>query len=508
MYNKSNNKSAKPYTKPVVVKVPRQIRKWSDLQEAVFDNLKNSSGNLQVDARAGSGKTATLVECTFLIPSSKTVLACAFNTTIKDELETRVREGVNVATMHSIGFSALKYKFGKDIFVDNNKLFGNFDRLINDRRRLASINPSFNEVNFDDLNSLRSEIKKAVEFSKYNLAASQQDIINILAQYRVEVDSNILSEDMFIGLVYELLNISKQNVKVVDFADMIWLPIVMNCSFIKYDYVFVDETQDLNKCQTEIALRSCKANGRIITFGDEFQAIYSFAGADHNSIPNIVSRLNSTRLPLSVSYRCPKKVIEQAQQIVKDIQHAPNAIDGEVLDLEEAKILDFVKPGDVILSRVNAKLISLCMKLLKMKIPANIVGRDIGEGLLSLVKKSKAKSIQDLINYVDNWKANECEKLSKKDRDATHIIDKADCITNLAEDCSSIDELVDAINKLFSDKQPSNIVTLSSIHRYKGRESKNVFVIASTLRTGKSQEETNIAYVGFTRALEKMYLVS
>lgn len=489
-YSYKNNSNKNAYAKPEVIKVPRAIRDWSILQENVFKWLKIGTGNLQVDAKAGSGKTATLVECTFLIPENFRVLACAFNNTIQQELEARTRQGCVVKTMHSIGNAALYRAFGKTI-VDKDKLTRHIDKFLN---------PEL-DYYFD----LKSSLVKAVNFSKYNLAHSYEQIESVIYNYHIEVDC--VSEKEFIDLVIKVMNSCKQETRVVDFADMIWLPIVLNLTFEKFDYVFIDEAQDLNKCQVEIALRSLKEGGRVISFGDEFQAIYSFAGADFNSINNIVARLNSKRLPLSISYRCSKNIIKHAQKIVPSIEHALNAKDGEVIDLDEAKLISTVRAGNVILSRVNAKLISICMKLLKNKIPANIVGRDIGDGLSSLVKKSKAKTIPDLITYVENWREKECEKLSAKEKDCSHIVDKADCIIALTEDCNSVSELLGAIDKLFSDNNPNSIVTCSSIHKFKGKEREIVFILDKTLKAGMNQEESNIAYVAYTRAIDKMYLV-
>lgn len=480
------------YTKQPIVKVPRQNRPWSVLQSAVFQQVESGKTNIQVDAKAGSGKTATLVECTFRLPQDKTILCCAFNNSIKLELEARVKDGCVVQTMHSLGFTAIRKAF-KFVNVDENKLRRHIDMFVDPD------NMEFNE--------LRQNLKKAVDFCKFNLATNSiQEIQNIVYQYNIENDS--IDDNEFFSLISRIIDSTKRDTRTIDYADMIWLPIALKMSFPKYDYVFVDEAQDLNKCQIEIALSSVKSNGKVISFGDEWQAIYSFAGADSNSISNIVNRMKSVRLPLSISYRCPKNVILKAQEIVKDIEHAPNAKDGEVIYIDENNLLPTIKVGNVLLSRKNAPLISWCMKLLKNKIPANIVGRDIASGLISLIEKSKAKTIDKLIEFINKWKEKECAKLEKLQRDPSPIVDKAECIITLTEDCDSISEMKDCINKLFADTTSKGIVTLSSVHRFKGKESENVFVLGSTLRIGANKEESNLGYVAYTRSLDKLYIVN
>jgi superfamily I DNA/RNA helicase len=478
------------YVKKIIQKVSRQIRNWSGLQTAIYNDIESGKGNTQIDAFAGCGKTATLVECTFRIPANKTILCCAFSRDIKEELEARVKEGCNVQTMHALGFSAIK-KINKFANVNQDKLKNNINSIIED-------SPEFND--------LKSSLAKATNFCKFYLAGSYSEIQNVIYDNNIEVDS--ISEEEFIGKIQQLLHMSKSNLKEIDFEDMIWLPNVLNLSFPKYDFVFIDEAQDLNKCQIEIALKSVKSTGRVISLGDENQAIYGWAGADSNSIYNIVERMGSKRLPLSVTYRCPKKVVEIAQALVPGIQSAPEAAEGSVIELSSEKLVETIKPGDVILSRVNAPLLSWCMKLLKNRIPCNIMGRDIGNGLISLIDKSKAKTVEALIDYINNWRQKEVDKLIKREKDCTHIHDKADCIIALTEDCNSIQDIKDVVNKLFSDTSPKSTVICSSVHRYKGKESKNVFVLNKTLKPGLSKEEKNIAYVAYTRSLDKMYLVN
>lgn len=487
-----NNNSGKDRDKKPIVKVPRQIRPWSSYQSAAIEAAKNYNGNIHIDAKAGSGKTATLVEMTFVIPTTD-ILCCAFNKKIKEELDLRVKDGCTVKTMHAIGFAAMAFALNGSPIVDENKLLNHIDRFVDPELEYSA--------------ELKPSLKKAINFCKFNLAKTASDVENIILDYGIEIENDVISNENFISLVMKIMESCKSQRNVVDYADMIWLPIVLNLPLKKYQYVFIDEAQDLNKCQIEIALRSLKPCGKIISLGDENQAIYSFAGADSNSINNIVKRLNSKRMPLSICYRCPKKVIDLAKTIVPDIECAPNASEGSVNDIDENQIIDMVKPGDVILSRTNAKLVSWCMKLLKNKIPANIVGKDIGEGLLSLVKKSKAKDINELITYVDIWKGKECEKYAAREKDASHIVDKAECIITLAEECGSIEDLKKSIENLFSDKDEKNIVVLSSVHKFKGRENQNIFLLTSTLRSS-NQEEKNITYVAFTRSLQNMYLVS
>ena len=85
------------------------MTQWSPYQEAVFAAVEQTSANLVVEALAGSGKTTTIIEiCKRLqAQAGGSVLLCAFNRRIKDELVQRAPRGVDVQTCHALGFASL-----------------------------------------------------------------------------------------------------------------------------------------------------------------------------------------------------------------------------------------------------------------------------------------------------------------------------------------------------------------------------------------------------------------
>ena len=76
----------------------------------------------------------------------------------------------------------------------------------------------------------------------------------------------------------------------------------------------------------------------------------------------------------------------------------------------------------------------------------------------------------------------------------------------LCEDASTIEEVKKNIVNLFKDNEEKSIVLFSTVHKIKGKEADNVFVLADTLRSS-NEEELNIKYVSFTRSMKKLYLV-
>jgi superfamily I DNA/RNA helicase len=189
------------------------------------------------------------------------------------------------------------------------------------------------------------------------------------------------------------------------------------------------------------------------------------------------------------------------------LEAAETAENGSVENIGESKMLDLVRPGDFILSRVNAPLIKWCLELLKMRVPANIQGRDFAKTLSSLVKKSKSNSIEGFLTWLMNWKEEEVKRLIAIDRDTSIVEDKAECLIALCEGTNSIKDLLINIDKMFHDGDDKDRVILSSTHKAKGLERDRVFLLRDTYRPAKGQEEANLLYVAITRARKSLFLV-
>jgi DNA helicase-2/ATP-dependent DNA helicase PcrA len=97
-----------------------------------------------------------------------------------------------------------------------------------------------------------------------------------------------------------------------------------------------------------------KKTGRLVAVGDRNQAIYGFTGADSDALDLIAKAVNATLFPLTVSHRCPKLVIIEAQRYVSHIEASPSAPLGEVTAVQMKDIIKTAKVNDVIISRFNA----------------------------------------------------------------------------------------------------------------------------------------------------------
>lgn len=269
---------------------PKPIkREWSELQKNIFKDIHKNTDHTVIIARAGSGKTTVLVEGFKYIPKGKKTLMVAFNKAIADELRARAPMHVDCCTLHSLGLRAIKQAFG-NVVIDNDKCRILVESIIGEGRENYELNQS---------------ICKCVSLCKSFLYDIPSKIDELIDNFDIETFD--LTREEFIKHVIKTLTLCKKQTQLIDFDDMIWFPFVYRLNVGKFDVVFCDEAQDLNFSQISMVMSAVKPTGRIIACGDPQQAIYLFRGADSQSIPNFITKLKAKTLPLSITYRCPKK---------------------------------------------------------------------------------------------------------------------------------------------------------------------------------------------------------
>jgi DNA helicase II / ATP-dependent DNA helicase PcrA len=493
---KSKFPPKKPDNSHVVKYDPPRV--WSEYQKNIFRNIGRDTGHLIVEAYAGSAKTSSIIESFKYIPKGKKTLALAFNKIIQEELRSRSPSYIEAITFHSLGFRAIKQRFGT-VELDDYKV----SNLVKDQLG--------DSADYD----LITNIADTVAFCKYGLQDAPNQIDEIISNFGIDLCE--MDRKQFIEIVIKTLGLDKLITSKIDFNDMCWMPFVYNLPLGQYDYVFVDESQDLNKSQLVMAKKACKiGSGRIVMVLDPYQALYSWRMADTSVLADLKKQPDTKTLPLPISYRCPKQMIALAQNWVPDITCPETAIEGEIKDISLNELYKLVKPGCFILSRTNAPLIKICMSLIRNGTKANIRGRDVGKQLGYLIKKSKKKQIPSFLQWLDNWKNDEVAKLAAKNINTENVLDRVECLVNICEECKTLPEVSDKVDELFNDTDENNIVICSSIHRSKGLERNEVFILKWTCRVwfdkmhliDKPNEEANIAYVGITRAKQKLYIVN
>ncbi len=292
--------------------------------------------------------------------------------------------------------------------------------------------------------------------------------------------------------------------------------------------LLVHNCQDINPARREAAKRMLKKGGRAVFIGDSKQAIYGWTGAGGDSIDRIAEEFKCLRLPLTVTYRCPKTVVAYVHQWVSHIQAHPDAPEGVVRTLttqqtpgEPAKAwFQIERPAAdaAILCRYTAPLITTAFALLREGIGCKVEGRDIGQGLIVLARRWKIRTVNRLEEKMKVWLDREIAKAVKTDSEKRQqeAQDKFDTMQIFIERCrakglQSIDELVAEIEALFADNV-EGVTTLATGHRAKGREWPTVYWLQigggkPCRKQWEQDQETNLLYVIGTRAQQELVLV-
>ena len=485
----------------------------SNYQLAIIDFIKNGQGNLVVEAAAGAGKTYTLIKCIEEIPGDKNILLTAFNSDIAKVLKRKAKDfyNVNVSTLHSLGRQMLQRNFTESsLELDEFKYKSYINTNI---KSLSSINTY--ELGKRDFARYMSNIEAYINFGRAYLCQTVRDLDFIEDRYDIET----IADEKEIAL--DALEYGKHNLEQIDYTDMIWLPNVLYCKPIgmQFDWIFLDEAQDLSVCQREILLKCRKINTRMCFFGDAEQSLYSFASSDPESFRRLKEIPNTTSLPLSISYRCAKNIVDFAKKIVPSIECNNDGRNGEVkYDVP----LSEVKDGDMVLCRNNAPLMKVYVDFIKAGKKCFIRGKDIGLNLKNMVKRTGInvlnKSLQEdgvFVRLYDALFDNINELVDKyhitySDAVESSIVanklDMIKALEILSDDINTADELIEKISNIFSDRKKGGI-SLSTVHKAKGLEAENVYIACRELmpssrakKDWEIRQEYNLMYVAYTRA--------
>lgn len=499
----------------------------SPQQDAIFRWVETGTGNAFVEAVAGSGKSTTLVHACSRMSGS--VAIAAYNKKAADDLKSKLAAAsvdmghVRAGTFHSFGFSAWRRAHSTVEVDDYRKRNELVDACEVDKR-------------------LESVVLKLVSLAKqsaFDSTWTPDDLQYIIDHHDLLFDLDTVDEDAdaraVIAKTLDGLAWSRQVAgELIDFDDMIWLPVTTpRLRVWTNDWVLVDEAQDTNPARRLLARRMVNsgrfgAPGRAIFVGDRHQAIYGFTGADADAVELLSIDFKCVPLPLTVTYRCPKSVVELARKFVPHITAHESAVEGVVRSMSRQDFIktevDLLQPDDAILCRKTRPLVSLAFRLIKRGVGCHVEGRDIGSGLVKLATKWKTTTVAGLRRNLDAYRERETKKLTArlgKEGGIEYAIDalndRVETLLIIADGCTTVDEVVAKITSMFRDTVDgqSSTLTLSTIHRAKGREWGKVYILGWTgympspfaRKAWQKQQEANLAYVAVTRAQRELVLL-
>lgn len=493
----------------------------SPQQSAIIEFVRRSNGNAIIEARAGTGKTTTLVEvCKHLTGS---VAFVAFNKAIATEIERKLSAAgvdtkrVRAGTFHSAGYGAWK-RVAPNFKLDDEKV----EKIMSTLAVHKNLRPFVGKLVGLAKQHLIGVLFPMNDDEEWMRIVEHFDLEDLISTRDDDIEDGVELVELGVSWALRVLQESNERGRdTIDFSDMVYLPLLYNAPFWQNDWVLIDEAQDTNGARRELAKRMLRPGGRLIAVGDPYQAIYGFTGADNDALEILEREFECSRLPLTVTYRCPQQVVAFANEYVTDIEAAPTAPFGLVASIDYGTFLRVIpEPTDSILCRNMKPLAKLAFGYLRRQIPCHIEGRDLGSGLITLARKWKTpRNVEELSDklteYLDEQRAK--LKAAKKLQKLAAIEDKVETLQVLLEGMDGDDPIqavIDLINRMFKDSDglPKPTITLCTVHRSKGREWPRVYLYGReelmpspyAKQEWQLDQERNLIYVAITRAQEEL----
>lgn len=469
---------------------------------------------IALDAKAGTGKTTALVAAAeaLLCGTGRRpkVLVLCFNNSVQKELQARLPQGAVARTFHT---------FGREI-IDASGIAVSF----NQKRAYAWLEANYSQAKRTHY-ALSSMLQLARDLGvglPGGIPATEEVFLEILREFDVRISKNFDKAQVVRVALRAFADLSRLRPGgQYDFADMIYQPnhLPDEC-FPRYDYVFVDEAQDMAPAQMALVSRLYALGAVVALAGDPRQAIYGWRGAGVRSFDLAVQEYDAQVLPLTVTWRCGQAIVEQAQRLVPQIEAPPDAHEGEVGN--RLLCAADLGPGDAVLCRNNAPLMALALDLVEDEVQGHrkgapkvrMLGKDLSSAALGTLDRAGrlGRTLDDGLRAL----AGMARELYE-DRPVTlsRVLDEVETARRVATSAARLypDETPRAaagavLHRIFADAR-GGTVDFATIHGAKGLEWDRVVLLApnklpsqSALRLGgwTLSQELNLAYVGITRA--------
>ena len=278
-----------------------------NLNKEQLEAVKYIDGSVCIVAGPGTGKTRALTsKIAFLIKEKNIdenkILAVSFTNKAANEMKERVADllgkdcNVLISTFHKLASIILREDSESINLSRNYQIIDTNDQKIIAKQLTSELN--FEKGTFKKINFSKefSKINKNIYSYNSNVNSIENQIFKIYEKYcEYKRKNNLVDFDDLLILVNELFDKNKE---------------IANKWANKFDYILVDEFQDINSYQYKLILKLASNNKNITIVGDPDQTIYKFQGAKIKYILDFQKDFeNSKIITLKQNYRSTKKNI-------------------------------------------------------------------------------------------------------------------------------------------------------------------------------------------------------
>ncbi len=296
--------------------MPEPVDLLADLTADQQAAVTHGEGPLLILAGAGSGKTRVITRrVAHLLKSGvrpHNILAITFTNKAAGEMKNRVEKLVPgnkvwVSTFHSLGARLLR-QYGERLGFDRNFTIYDMD----DRNKL--VKDALEASGIDNVKFSPDRIGGAISKAKNALKTPPE--------YARE------ATDFFqktVSTVYPLYEKRLRSANAMDFDDLLYLPAMalkkneeLRAELdARFKYVLIDEYQDTNSAQYEIAKRLSMSYPNLCVVGDPDQSIYKWRGSDIKNILDFERDFPDAKvITLAQNYRSTKAILHAASTLI------------------------------------------------------------------------------------------------------------------------------------------------------------------------------------------------
>lgn len=472
-------------------------------------DIIHSTGNIKINAVAGSGKTTTVIEYAKARPANAKVLYLAFNRTVKLEAQKKFAEkgmnNVQVETAHSLAY--------RHIVFHHKYIVRKQDYRSYEIAELLGITGS-GEKHAEYV--IANHIIKFIAFFCNSNKLKVQDLnyLNVVSDPKAK--TFVKTFYPYIESMSRLL-LSKMDKGEIEITHDFYLKkFQLSNPKLDYDYILFDEGQDASAAMLDIFLNQ-KATKVIV--GDSHQQIYGWRYA-----VNSLDKVNFTTYHLSASFRFGEHIADLAKKVLQWKSH-----------LGEHRQVQITGKGTTAGQHTKAVIARSNLGLL-LKAIAYVTGKkDLKyiyfEGNInSYTYADDGASLYDVLNLNNRKHHLVRDKLIKAMNDIGELkeyVEKTEDaqLSMMIDIVEQYGDEIPAIIKSIKDKHAGDgekdkaEIVFSTVHRSKGMEYDVVQIVNDfiteekleklkddELSKSKLNEEINLLYVAITRTKNTVYI--
>ncbi len=483
-----------------------------ELTEEQIDII-NSSGNIKINAVAGSGKTTTIIEYAKSRPKNSKILYLAFNKSVKiDAIKKFADKGlsnVKIETAHSLAYRHIVFTNDYKVISQDYKiqeiaeilkLHGNGEKLF-EFIVANHINKFFSYFCNSDKNSVHE-----VNYLDIVKDSKAKAFVTTFYKY-IENQTQILYDKMDKGEIDITHNFYLKKFQ-------------LSNPILNYDYILFDEGQDASPAMLDIIFKQ-KATKVIV--GDTHQQIYGWRHA-----VNSLEKANYKTYTLSTSFRFNQDIANLAKEILNWKNHLYE-YDQPIITGNGVAKTNKVK---AVIARTNVGLLFKAIEYISEK--KSIKNIYFEGNINSYTYANDGASLYDVLNLYNCKQRLIKDKLIKGMKDINELKDYIDKTGDIElgmmiEIVKKYGNRIPDIIKTIKDKHVENDekgnadMIFSTVHRSKGMEYDAVQIVNDFIteeklekqlnsnqdndnNSSKLNEEINLLYVAITRTRNLIYI--